>query len=568
MGERLEADTIAAPVGHDLVSAVYAATLSPENFNATFDTLDELLFNDVLQDAEEIGARAARVSAHVAIVRSIQERIGLARTHEQKLHAILESVPNPSYLITRSESVLAANALALAKHRIAPRTLRECLADDHVLQQVHAFIARNSAEKLLAVAGPDGSARKTQISVLVKRVDADLLSRRADPIFLLSIVDFGFDDDTIDLFRRTYGLTQAESRVAVLLASGWRVPDIAAERGASVETVRTQIKLVKSKTAARDIPDLVRLLCGLSAGVLAPTLDRTRDSSPFKSRRQFVLRDGRRMDYLDQGAANGRPVLLFHNLPYGVELPAAAIRQAHADNLRFIAPFRPGYGRSDPVANLGTEALLSQVARDSHDLLVHLGISRATVLSHSVGASFALRFAAQFPDRVTRLVAVSRAPAWRDEWLAQAPQRQRFMLRLIRYTPKLLPVVAWAMVSAMDSRYANEFVVYNCKDGPADAKAVQDQEIVDLIAKGSVEALRHGTDAFCRESQLALLDLTAEARAAPHKFHILHGDDDRIVQLAQSQAFANAVPGTTLQVVPGAGQLLFFSHWRSVLAAV
>jgi pimeloyl-ACP methyl ester carboxylesterase len=142
------------------------------------------------------------------------------------------------------------------------------------------------------------------------------------------------------------------------------------------------------------------------------------------------------------------------------------------------------------------------------------------------------------------------------------------MLRLIRYTPKLLPVVAWAMVSAMDSRYANEFVVYNCKDGPADAKAVQDPEIVDLIAKGSVEAIKHSTDSFCRECQLALLDFTEEARAVPYKFHILHGDDDRIVQLSQSQAFAAAVPGTTLEIVPGAGQLLFYSHWRSVLAAV
>lgn len=561
---------------HDLIAAIYAATLSPEDFRRTFDELDSLLsFDPVDIDAGPDSAARVDQSAlpHIAIARSIQERIDGARTREQKLGVILESVPNPSYLVARSESVLAANAMALSRHQRLPAALSDIIVDAYVRRQIRDFF-RQSSDMLLAVAGHADPGERAQTSVLVKRVDSNLVGSASGDLFLVSIVDFGFDDATTELFGTAYGLTDAESKVAVLLASGLQLPDIAKERRVSIDTIRTQIKVIKQKTSVRDIPALVRLLCGFSAGVLAPTAGRAEASvvrlrsTPLKAHREITLHDGRRLEYLEQGHAEGRPVLLFHNLPYGAELPDAAIRHAHAARLRFIAPFRPGFGRSDAVEHLSVDARVTQVAQDSRELLDQLGIGAAVIVSHAVGAAFALRLARLHPGSVSRLIGVSRPPAWRDEWMAQTPQRQRFMLRLAKHFPQMLPVVAWAMVACMDSGYATEFVRYNCKDGEADAAAVQNQETVDLIARGSVEALRNGLEAFGLECRLALTDFTDEARITPRKFLLIHGDDDRIIDLSQAKTFADAVPGTRLEIVPGAGQLLFYSHWQSVISAV
>ncbi len=564
------------PSTHDLIAAIYAATLSPDDFTRTFDRLDSLLFlgEDRPADEREGESRLCETAlSHIAMARSIQERIGRARTYEQKLTSILESVPNPSYVITRSESVLAANGVARAKYGPTPATLKDLAAVDDVHRQVRDFLRKGEVSRPLAVSGHGDRPRKSQTSVLVNRIDASLTGA-PESLFLLSIVDIGFDGETTELFRATYGLTQAETEVAVLLASGLRLSDIAAERRVSLETVRTQIKVIKAKTSARDLPGLVRLLCGFTASVLGPgggeeAAAATGRTTPLKARRQIALRDGRKLDYLEQGARDGLPVILLHNLPYGAELPAAAIRQAHADNLRIVAPFRPGFGNSDPIAGIDGDTLLTAVAGDIRELMQRLGMERAAVVSHSSGAAFALRFARLFPDAVSRLIGVSRAPIWRDEWMAQTPARQRFMLRLAKHSPQLLPVVSWAMVSCMESRYASEFVTYNCKDGKADSAALQQNpEIIGLIANGSVDALRNGVDCVGRECRILLDDFSAEARESPHKFHILHGSDDSIIHISQSYAFAEAVPGTQIEAVEGAGQLLFYSHWQHVLAAI
>lgn len=554
---------------HELISAIYAATLPPKDFNRRFDDLDALLFDDAGGDTG-FASLEANTHDHIEIARSIQDRIGRAKSREQQLDIIIGAIPNPAYLLTRKGEVAAINALAANRHARKPATLDDCLADDTARQQVLEFIARSKSERLLAVVG-HANGGTAQTSVLVKRVAADLLPGDTGQFFLLSVVDLGFDDSAVALFREAFELTEAETRVAVLAASGLRLTDIAAEREVAIDTVRTQVKTIKNKTGVRDMSALVRLMYGFNAGALASAGPGEGDgggrNGPLRPRRQITLPDGRRLEYVEQGANTGEVVLLFHNLPYGVDLPQAAVAEALRRGVRVIAPFRPGFGQSDGVSARGDD-LLTQVAQDCADLLRQLDIREVAVLSHSTSAPFALRFARLFPRMVRRLVGVSRPPAWRDEWMAQTPQRQRFILRLTRYTPHLLPVVAWAMVACMESSYASEFVVYNCRDGAADARAAEDSETVDFIAKGSVEALRHGLDGFCRECELALSDFTAEARASAHKFVLLHGDDDRIVAPEQSLSFARDVPGTRVEIVEGAGQLLFYSHWRRVLDAV
>ena len=65
---------------------------------------------------------------------------------------------------------------------------------------------------------------------------------------------------TSAILRARYGLTPAECRVALLLADGHAPKEIAGTIGVKVETVRSQLKSVFSKTAVTRQSELVRLV--------------------------------------------------------------------------------------------------------------------------------------------------------------------------------------------------------------------------------------------------------------------------------------------------------------------
>jgi DNA-binding CsgD family transcriptional regulator len=72
--------------------------------------------------------------------------------------------------------------------------------------------------------------------------------------------------ETVLGLQRKFGLTLAEARVAVRLAGGLRVVDIARELGSSPGTVRCHLKAAYAKTGARSQATLVRLVLGAPGG--------------------------------------------------------------------------------------------------------------------------------------------------------------------------------------------------------------------------------------------------------------------------------------------------------------
>jgi DNA-binding CsgD family transcriptional regulator len=60
--------------------------------------------------------------------------------------------------------------------------------------------------------------------------------------------------------QELYGLTSAETELALLLAAGKSLREAAAERSVSLETARSQLKTLFSKTNTRRQSELVRLV--------------------------------------------------------------------------------------------------------------------------------------------------------------------------------------------------------------------------------------------------------------------------------------------------------------------
>lgn len=579
-----------------LIAAVYSVGMSPEYYDESLETIDALVLTKMAEGAHNIQMHDRRVSEpntakskhridpeilhHVRRSNDINDRIGRQNQERPRAELLLDTAPNPAFIFDSNENIVAMNDLAKNKNDNACHLkLAECCANIYVLEKVRKFVANRKNQKLLIEPGYINTEHNMNTCILVRKIDTDLKvrddkqDRHSRELYFFTIINLGFDASKTDLFKETYGLTRAEVEVAVHLASGQQLPEIAADRGVKIQTIRNQIKEIKSKTHSRDVPSIVRLVCGFSAGVLTSShLSTSVETNPQKTRplsthRHITLRDGRALHYLEQGDPEGVPVLMLHTIPHGAKLMPEASKSAMQMNLRIISPYRPGFAQSD-ACHVRGEARLDIVAADIHELLGKLNIVKVMIVGVGTGSIYALRFTSLYPNRVSHLFAVSRTPMWREEWISKVSRRQRLMIRLTRHTPQLLPLVMRATTAYIDRGHAKDLCRTTCGGSAADMLALENAEISGVMEKEVMEGVRQGYESHHCDIPLSLLDFSQEALRLKHRFYVLHGDDDKVVDIAESQAFVDFVPGTELEIVKGAGHLLIYSHWEHVLQAI
>mgnify|MGYP001086265476 CR=1 FL=1 len=99
----------------------------------------------------------------------------------------------------------------------------------------------------------------------------------------------------------------------------------------------------------------------------------------------FQLSDGKNLCYAEYGNPNGIPVFLFHGNP-GVRFSWGLYPGApYLDNIRIIAPDRPGYGKTDFKKNA-----LEKWPSDIRELCEYLGIKKFHLFAPSGGGPYAL----------------------------------------------------------------------------------------------------------------------------------------------------------------------------------
>lgn len=124
----------------------------------------------------------------------------------------------------------------------------------------------------------------------------------------------------------------------------------------------------------------------------------------------FTTRDGLRLWYAKRGIGAGKPVIFLHGGPG--EGSQTFRRFAGADlesRLTMIYLDQRGSGRSDRPKNIEAYSI-RQMVEDIEQLREHLGVQQIDILGHSFGSILALEYAAQYHDRVSRMVLVSSAP--------------------------------------------------------------------------------------------------------------------------------------------------------------
>jgi pimeloyl-ACP methyl ester carboxylesterase len=239
-------------------------------------------------------------------------------------------------------------------------------------------------------------------------------------------------------------------------------------------------------------------------------------------------------------AGSGPAVLLLHGIGDSSESWVPVMADLARDHT-VVAPDLLGHGGSDkPRADYSVAAY----ANGMRDLLTVLGIGSATVVGHSLGGGVAAQLAYQYPERCERLVLVASGGAGRDVTpilrLAAAPLAEVF-LAPARW-PGARPLVR-AALSAL--ALANNDLAHDRRHVDRVLASLPDGEAQVAFTR----TLRSVVD--WRGQVVTLLDRCYLTEAVPTL--IVWGDRDGVIPVAHAHRAHEAMPGSRLEVFPGAG---------------
>ncbi|MDB5425611.1 MAG: hypothetical protein JWQ29_3027 [Phenylobacterium sp.] len=364
--------------------------------------------------------------------------------------------------------------------------------------------------------------------------------------------------------RESFGLTEAEVRLARKLREGRSLQEAAQELGVAVNTVRNQLRAVFDKMGLQRQSELVRALTEL--GAVAGALDPARSASPATSGdapqvRHIILGDGRRLAYRDYGDPQGRPFLSFHEGLGSSLMPPETHGRARALGLRIIAPERPGFGQSDPRPDYSFDT----VAEDVVELCDRLGLQEVGVGAVASGGPSALQTALRLGSRARFVFLCSGRP---PRTTANEGQT-RNLHTLFRARVEANPWIGEAIFAIVRFRRSHaltrQMVRRTAAHSPGDwAYLDAHPEVVDYFWSSSGEALSRSGKGPADEFRAFRQDdnLTPAALTVP--VVVWHGAEDVLAPLPDLLAYLGD-RASEVRVIDGIGHLMALKHWDEVL---
>jgi DNA-binding CsgD family transcriptional regulator/pimeloyl-ACP methyl ester carboxylesterase len=364
------------------------------------------------------------------------------------------------------------------------------------------------------------------------------------------------------MLREAFGLTDAEVEIAQLLYEYSDPAAVADARGTSLRTVRNQLQQIFDKTQASGQVELVRLLALLCANTADRASPQAGWQDPLGRERIFEDRLGRRIAYSWMGKEGGRPALLIHGPLSGYVLANEIEEAVTAAGIQIFTLCRPGFGNSDPAKGDaledGVNAILALA--DHLDFRDCLGIGIVNGLVPLIEA------AAQAKGRFGRLLGIGSTFPLSPANMKHLPPVQRTVFALAYRRAKALDVIIAAGLR-LARRYGVEFVLARATaSSKADREALFNPDNLGRVMASASMVIAQDGSAFTRDLSLMFHDFRpALAQACP--LHILAGEVDPIFPLWGVEEMADAGL-CTFEIVPGAGQDLYYSALDQVAAAI
>jgi pimeloyl-ACP methyl ester carboxylesterase len=241
---------------------------------------------------------------------------------------------------------------------------------------------------------------------------------------------------------------------------------------------------------------------------------------------------GWRLHVRDRGPRDAPALILIHGFGASLQTWDAWV-PALAQRHRVITFDLPGSGLSapDPEGNYSDTRSIELLLA----LMDRLGLSRASIVGHSIGGRIAWTFAARHPERVDKLVLVApdgfASPGFDYGKAPHVPA----LLKLMRYVfPK--PLLRLNLAPA-----------YARPDTLTDALTERYYEL--MLAPGARESV------LARMQQTVLVDPIPLLAGIKAPTLILWGERDAMIPFANSADYLKALPHARIVALPGVGHL-------------
>jgi len=266
------------------------------------------------------------------------------------------------------------------------------------------------------------------------------------------------------------------------------------------------------------------------------------------------LADGRVLEYLVAGPADGTPLVFHHGTPFAAILFEPMVAAAARHGLQMVVYSRPGYAGSSPQPGRTVAA----VAEDVSALLAELGADRFLTVGWSGGGPHALACAALLPGRCVAAATVAGvAPYAADglDWLdGMATENiEEFAAATAGVEPltAFLSAEADALANVQGEHIA---AALGGLVSDVDARALSD-EFADYSAAAFRKAVSAGIAGW-RDDDLAFVaDWGFDPAAIQTPVSIWQGAEDRMVPFAHGRWLADHVPGAAVHLHPAEGHL-------------
>lgn len=285
---------------------------------------------------------------------------------------------------------------------------------------------------------------------------------------------------------------------------------------------------------------LAALLMALAA--LAPIRANAQvpiDQASWTSLKKPVrLASGLTLSYVELGNPKGEPLLLLHG--FTDTSRSWSLMAPYLNNYRLLILDQRGHGAADaPFCCYAT----SNMADDARQFLDRLGIKRAAIAGHSMGSMVAMTMAAEYPDRVSKIVLIGSTaltPVRRGDWLYEQVMALKFPL-----DPR--------------SDFMREWHPAN-----------QPKPVDPRFASFAMEEILRIRQQVWRGVMRELVDLPAGRHAADVKAPvlILSGAKDPLFPARHHQSLINAFPGAESHSIPGLGHNLLWEQPKELAAII
>ena len=563
---RDEATYLTPPSREQVIAAIYETVLRPDLYEHVM-AMWEAHIDALTRDADpETGS-----ATDIDLDRELQK-------HFQRAHVILEQLGRKSpqsELELRVEGAPGLVMLAGPDRRVraASARARTVLGGARDLSLVSGHLAGSGAQMLdrMVEAARSGDLRVPAVVLTTDIRPRHLIARvitcpdGAGQVMIEGL-DYQWTPAAERVLVPSFGLSPAEVEIVRNLMEGRSLREIAQSSGRSEHTVRNQAKSVLAKTGAPGQVDLIRLVAFL--------IDRGNQLRLGGHPGAVDLNDdvldmgtGLRMQLYQCGDPRGRPVLYLHGMLDGMA-PLEYLKHDFARRgLRVLAPVRPGYGLSEPVA--GVEPGLRAMASHAVELIDRFALDRVAILGHMAGAVTGYVLRAGGDPRLAGMVAVAASgPLLRRAQLSGMARRQRMMAMTARWTPALLPFFVRAGIALIDSEEVGRFMDALYPPGSHERQVVDRLELAALMHAGYRFAAQSGTAGFEADALTMVSPWQRLSDGGTCPVVHLHGALDPVVPAAETARFAASISGASFRRFEDVGQFLIYERPDAVLDAI